>query len=75
MPVINVKNYVGEARAAAATLAAAHASLTLAGELGDKQNGYIFDGASVKKETIDTTGFEYVLATSYAAGGSYCVVV
>ena len=75
IPVINVKDYVGEARAAAATLSAAHAALTLAGELGDSQNAYIFNGGEVKKDKVDTKNFEYCLATSYGVGGSYSAVV
>lgn len=75
IPVINVKDYVGEARAAAATLSAAHAALTLAGELGDSQNAYIFNGSEVKKDKVDTKNFEYCLATSYGVGGSYSAVV
>ncbi|MCR4928678.1 MAG: beta-ketoacyl-[acyl-carrier-protein] synthase family protein [Lachnospiraceae bacterium] len=75
IPVINVKDYVGEARAAAATLSAAHAALTLAGELGDSQNAYIFNSGEVKKDKVDTKNFEYCLATSYGVGGSYSAVV
>ena len=75
IPVINVKDYVGEARAAAATLSAAHAALTLAGELGDSQNAYIFNGGEVKKDKVDTKNFDYVIATSYGVGGSYSAVV
>ena len=48
IPVINVKDYAGEARAAAATLAFAHASLTLAGELGTSQDAYLMkDGNAI----------------------------
>lgn len=74
-PIINVKEYVGEARAAAATLAAAHASLTLAGELNATQDAYFIDGNTVKAGKTDTQNFKYVIATSYATGGSYCAVV
>ena len=75
MPVINVKDYIGEARAAAATLAAAHAALTLAGELGDSQDAYFLNGDSVRKDKVSTGNFNYVIATSYAVGGSYSAVV
>ena len=73
--VINVKDYVGEARAAAATLSAAHAALTLAGELGDSQDAYFIGGGNVRKDKVDTKNFEYVIATSYGVGGSYSAVV
>lgn len=76
MSVIEVKDIVGEARAAAATLTAGHAAYTLAGELGDIQNGYLVkkDG-SVEKKTVDTTSFKTVLAIAYAQGGTYSAVV
>ena len=75
IPVINVKDYAGEARAAAATLAFAHASLTLAGELGNTQDAYLMKGGNVTKGSVDTANFNYVLVTSYAVGGSYTAVV
>ncbi|MBP5275570.1 MAG: beta-ketoacyl-[acyl-carrier-protein] synthase family protein [Lachnospiraceae bacterium] len=75
IPVINVKDYAGEARAAAATLAFAHASLTLAGELGTSQDAYLMKDGNAKKGNVDTTNFNYVLVTSYAVGGSYTAVV
>ncbi len=75
IPVINVKDYAGEARAAAATLALAHASLTLAGEFNATQDAYFMKDGNVRKANVDTTGFNYVLVTSYAVGGSYTAVV
>ena len=75
MPVINVKDYVGEARAAAAALSAAHAALTLSGELGDTQDAYFINGNNVRKDKVNTKNFEYVIATSYSVGGSYSAVV
>ena len=75
MPVINVKDYAGEARAAAAALSFAHASLTLAGELDAKQDAYFMKDGNVRKDSVDTSNFNNVLVTSYAVGGSYTAVV
>jgi len=75
MPVINVKDYVGEARAAAATLSIAHASLTLSGELGNEQDAYYMKDGNVRIGKVNTENFEYVLVTSYAVGGSYSAIV
>ena len=74
-PVLSVKTLVGEARAAAATLQVAHASLILAGELDREQPAYMFEGTKAQKVTVDTADYKYILATSYAAGGSYTAVV
>ncbi|MCR4648602.1 MAG: beta-ketoacyl-[acyl-carrier-protein] synthase family protein [Lachnospiraceae bacterium] len=75
MPVINVKDYVGEARAAAATLGAAHAALTLSGDLSKEQDAYFMKDGNVRTGKVNTEGFEYVLVTSYATGGSYSAVI
>ncbi len=74
-PVHSVKTLVGEARAAAATLEAVHASLMLAGKLDKNQPAYIFENGTAKEITADTSAYKYVLATSFAVGGSYCAVV
>lgn len=74
-PVINVKDYVGEARAAAATLSAAHAALTLSGMIKNNQKAYVIENDTVRKVETDTKEFKNVLALSYATGGSYCAVV
>ena len=75
IPVINVKDFSGEARAAAATLSAAHAALTLAGELNATQDAYLIKDGKATKGSVDTKNFDYVLCTSYAVGGSYTAVV
>ena len=74
MPIHNVRDYVGESRAAASALSIAQAALTLSGELGNSQKAY-FLGDDVKAEMADTSAYKYVLATSAAEGGSYCAVV
>lgn len=75
LPVLSVKTLVGEARAAAAALQAAHASLLLAGRLEQKQPAYYFTDGKAVESVADTKDFRYVLATSFAVGGSYTAVV
>ena len=74
-PVLSVKTLVGEARAAAATLQVMHASLILAGELNANQQAFKFEGNKATEITVNTSDYKYILATSYAAGGSYTAVV
>jgi 3-oxoacyl-[acyl-carrier-protein] synthase II len=75
VPVINVRDITGEGRAASSNLSVAHAALTLSGELNANQTAYYVTADSVKKETVDTSKFKYVIAASYAFGGSYAAVV
>ena len=74
-PVLSVKTLVGESRAAAATLQVMHASLILAGELEANQPAFKFNGTKAEEITVNTSDYKYILATSYAAGGSYTAVV
>lgn len=74
-PVINVKDYVGEARAAAATLSAAHAALILSGKISGKEKAYSIENGNVKSIEVDTKNLKNAIALSYATGGSYCAVV
>ena len=74
-PVMSVKTVVGESRAAAANLEAAHAALTLSGKLPAKQDAYVFENGKAVKTMVDTTDYKYMLVTSFAAGGSYTAVV
>lgn len=73
-PVINVREFVGEARSAAATLSVAHAALTLSGELPAKQKAFFFENGVEEKE-VDTAGFKNILVVAVGAGGSYSAVV
>ena len=75
LPVHNIKTYVGEARAASATLSAVHAGLMLAGKLPEEMPAYNFVDGKAETITAITTDYKYVLVTSYAAGGSYTAVV
>lgn len=74
-PVMSVKTIVGESRAAAATLSAMHAALTLSGKLPAKQTAFRFDGRKATEISVDTSDYKTMLVTSYAPGGSYAAVV
>lgn len=75
LPLVEVKERVGEGRAGAAALAAAEAALLLSGEL-QRENAYFIgkDGA-VQKKSIESVGLKKVLVISFATGGSYSAVV
>ena len=75
LPLVEVKDRVGEGRAGAAALAAAEAALLLSGEL-QRENAYFIgkDGA-VQKKSIESVGLKKVLVISFATGGSYSAVV
>ena len=75
VPVHNVRDITGEGRAAASALSVAHAALTLSGELNTMQKAYYVTKDAVEVKETDTSGYKYVLAASYAVGGSYCAVV
>ncbi len=75
VPIHNVKDLVGESRAAAAALSAGHAALMLAGKLEEVQNAYRYENGAVKAGKVSTAAYRRVLVTSVAAGGSCCAVV
>ncbi|MBR3638166.1 MAG: beta-ketoacyl-[Lachnospiraceae bacterium] len=74
VPVHNVRSYVGEARAAAATLSVAHAALTLSGDLPKEQKAFFFENG-VEEKTADTSAYKNVLVVAVGVGGSYSAVV
>ncbi len=75
LPVFEVKERVGEGRAASATLAAAEAALLLGSEI-QEDFAYVFesDGSATRKK-VNAAGFRNILAISFATGGSYSAVV
>lgn len=75
VPVHQVRDFTGEGRAASSALSVAHAALTLSGDFEKMQEAYFVTKDAVTKQTVDTSAYEYVLATSCAVGGSYCAVV
>ncbi len=74
MPIVLVKEQFGEARAASATLQLAYGAKMLSGEV-ETANGYLLENGSAAAQQIQTKDFEYVLAVSFGAGGTYSAVV
>ena len=70
LPVINIKDNIGEARSAGAALSASHAALLLSGDLKET-NAYV----SGKKTKISGSNLNKVLVISYGFGGSYTAIV
>jgi 3-oxoacyl-[acyl-carrier-protein] synthase II len=75
LPLFQVKERVGEGRAATATLAAAEAALMLGGELAEENAYFVASDGKVSKKKVATSGFKKILVTSFATGGSYSAVV
>ena len=75
LPLYQVKDTVGECRAAGAALAASHAACLLAGKLTGEQKAYRVTNGKVEAVKVDPKNHRYILVTSYAAGGSTCAVV
>lgn len=70
IPLLSVKDTVGECRAASAALSAAEAALLLAGKRGDAVRAYRADGAAISETTLEPSRCRYILVTSLAAGGA-----
>lgn len=76
LPVLSVKERVGEARAAAATLGALHAAYLLHGDLSGEENAYrLAKDGSAKKVACDGAALRHVLVIAYGAGGSYTALL
>lgn len=75
MPVFEVKERVGEGRAASATLAAAEAALLLSSELKSEKAYFIAQDGSVSTKMVESKDLKKILVISFAAGGSYSAVV
>lgn len=71
IPVFAVRQEIGEARAAAGTMQAAYAAELLSGKLGNTAAAYV----GGKKSDVDVSGYKYILAAAWGAGGSYSAVV
>lgn len=74
-PVFEVKERVGEGRAASATLAAAEAALLLSSELKSEKAYFIAQDGSVSTKMVESKDLKKILVISFAAGGSYSAVV
>ena len=73
--VFEVKERVGEGRAASATLAAAEAALLLSSELKSEKAYFIAQDGSVSTKMVESKDLKKILVISFAAGGSYSAVV
>ncbi|MDE7164749.1 MAG: beta-ketoacyl-[acyl-carrier-protein] synthase family protein [Clostridiales bacterium] len=76
IPVISVKERMGEGRASAAALAVAHGALILHGDIKTETSAFVIgkDGKAARK-AISCDGLKNILVTSFGAGGSYCAVI
>ena len=72
--LLEVKDHVGEARAAAATLSLANAALMLSGDI-KSDNGYKVVDNKVTKTKVESKNMKNVLCISYAIGGTYSAVI
>ena len=70
LPIINIKENLGEGRSATAALEATHAALLLAGELKEA-NAYVNN----KKTVVSANTLNKILVISYGFGGSYTAIV
>ncbi len=75
LPVFCVREYTGEARAAASTAQAAYAAMLLSGEAERMQPAYLLTDNGIIRSEVDVSGFTYVLAVSSSSGGCYSAVV
>jgi len=75
LPLFQVKERVGEGRAASATLAFAEAALMLSGSLPEETAYFAAPDGTVLKKKVATGSFQKILVTSFASGGSYSAVV
>lgn len=75
IPLFEVKERVGEGRAASATLAAAEAALLLSGEMESDNAYFVAKDGSVSKKNVDAAGLKKILVVAFATGGSYSAVV
>lgn len=76
IPVISVKERMGEGRAATAALACAHAALMLGGDIErDTDAYYITESEPPRKTTVESKTVNRLLVVSYGSGGSYCAMV
>ena len=73
LPIVNVKEHLGEARSASAALSFAHAALLLSGELKETDAYYV--GNNITKKNIEGKNLNKVLVIAYGLGGSYTAVV
>ena len=74
IPLICVKEEMGEARAAASTMQAAFAAKLLSGRV-DSAKAYLLGKESLTEITVKSADMEYILAVGFGVGGSYSAAV
>lgn len=74
MPLICVKEEMGEARAAASTMQAAAAAKLLSGRV-DSMKARLMTKDALTDTTVSTADVNYILAAGFGSGGSYSAVV
>ena len=70
LPIINLKENLGESRSAGAALGVAHTALLLSGKLNET-NAFV----NGKKTKVSANALNKVLVVSYGFGGSYTAIV
>lgn len=76
VPVISVKERVGEGRAAAAALGCAHGALMLHGDIASEANAYrMKQDNTLEKIAVESKDLKNILVTAYGSGGSYCAII
>ncbi|MBQ7641651.1 MAG: beta-ketoacyl-[Acholeplasmatales bacterium] len=70
LPIINLKDNLGESRSAGAALGVAHTALLLSGKLNET-NAFV----NGKKTKVSANALNKVLVVSYGFGGSYTAIV
>ena len=76
IPIISVKERMGEGRASAAALGVAHGALLLHGDIKKENSAFTIDKVGkAKRKPLKCDGLKNILVTSFGAGGSYCAIV
>lgn len=75
VPVLSIKEHLGEGRAASAALGAAHAALMLHGDICGGLGYCVDNDGTVKRKTISCGNWRHILVIAYGAGGTYSAVI
>ena len=75
MPILSVKEKLGEARAASAALGAAHAALMLHGDIRSQEADWLGDGEKMFRYITESEKLNNILCISYGSGGTYTAVI
>lgn len=70
-----IKEYTGEARAAASTMQAAYAAMLLSNTISEPVKAYQLGQNKLSEITILPENYQYILSVSFGMGGSYSAVI